>query len=1302
MSWTAESVNACFKKEELFKKFKCWCFANEQDFENIPKISKIIGINKFLKLAAKHKLTSYYNRFLSWKTSSILLVLIIAGFLKTFIESFIKTNFQFTSFEQIFINPSFLLLSVYLTVIGLLVKFILAFLTKKTRAKSIEELRKKIDIIDDNVENKKLHTSYIVFINDLAKHLGKRNFPRCIIIDNYESLDFTTKSVIYRYFKKYSNNSCGSEIWVIFDGEDGELFSTKILENKASFGYYNSQILHLRTLNKEERLALAKSIGKPDRAEFECVKSICKVSDNIEFSDFFKAYRIDHPKAPAHYGDLEFLFLLSLNSEPSVNFLNIKSVINEFSIKPGSKNSVLRNEISRQFLYGTKNAVDEFRIRISNIEAKFKPYIRKQNGTNFYVIKDTAETLTRNAASLSLPNTKLGHLFWANYFYDKLVKYRIEASWIRKLTYHLLESDLTQIENEELYKKLLIKHYQILLFTINGCIQASLYRDLIDLLGIAYLFLQEEDLKNNYIYKKNLLKECWKAYSILGSEKIMEMIIPLHSQLSLMDQAKIHEPMHPLEHIFFDLIPLSSVERNLLKLNFFQSSLGNKDIIKSISDFIKIRSIWASFELKNFINDDYQGFKFRQAYIEGEKILKELFDDVYNRLINKENSIAIIDTITLSLCIWCFALKLKPLVNIKPDMNISYHNQQLFKNDENLVKEIKKIFYDSNYKKYYDIFETLIVMVESTILIAEELKREGDGEFHNIKGINFPLSVLSHELCAISLTTIVLGYHYLSISKMITVDIKTFNKINSILKACNDTFELRLPDISDLNIFLSQNITDIIDGFLNITRILWKKLSLDNAHDYLNFRRIYFKYFISDPKDDDYEFFNKLIQSIGTTINDDTYNGFHANLLVSSILKSYGELKAYYLNKATITVLKNDFGESLKNELCYLCILDSSTYNYNLTNFLEHLLASGNLKESFLWNMFKYVPERKLAAYLLPLLNVSSRKGCSLYHSQLKKIISEFILELKNDTAKTELEALLEYFTIKEKESNIGSVNPDDIIDKWQNKRNYWMYASICDNLINAHPGHQNLLEESLQLLKRDPYHDTYSSYFLLAISVMNQLSLKKNKLNDIEIPLSYIRSSIEFWSKYNTVETNINAYEILYHYDELSTKEYLYEIQKWKIVQLERDHLKKLPELIKQGRYFNVFYDYFDTMQYWGLKTDIDSKELYDIIKTNRNKEADSIKSFKTIDFLSLHPILKKNGNVLISSQFLIACLIIFNPPNDQNPLYDEDRNRINTLAYDNLKYLYEMIINLPQLPGSIRNILKDHSDRLFVKTLV
>ena len=151
-----------------------------------------------------------------------------------------------------------------------------------------------------------------------------------------------------------------------------------------------------------------------------------------------------------------------------------------------------------------------------------------------------------------------------------------------------------------------------------------------------------------------------------------------------------------------------------------------------------------------------------------------------------------------------------------------------------------------------------------------------------------------------------------------------------------------------------------------------------------------------------------------------------------------------------------------------------------------------------------------------------------------------------------------------------------------------------------------------------------------------------------------------------NNMPANVNArvYRVLEQLEPNGQELYHAETVKWELVKLQRDHLRRLPEFLKQGRFFVVFKDYWDAMMWWGLSTELPLSEAYKGLNVDQKSMQRAVRQWKETGGVVPSPWAEVGRQPVVSAQFLYLGHYIFSPPNDEDRTLDGDRGSASTRA--------------------------------------
>lgn len=1251
MTWSAETVS--LKLEDDFPRFNRIHLASYKDNYSLPVISNLIGVRRFLKAAEEHRLLSPSALSGRWPAPVIFGVAVLLGVVLQLIP------------EPAEGGPS--TRTTYLTilasaVIGLASQYVITHLTDRTIPKKIEKLNSELEKIAAGGGDEKYHR----FIDSLARCLKGVGFPRFVIVDDYERLDLPTRGVIQRYFEQYAPDAAGSEYWVVFEGQDGDKFSSQIDDGQKFEAYRESIMLRQLFLDKEERRRLVEQLGRaPEAVHYQAVKLICKdtAKGKERVRKIVERYRRDHPKEPI-YGDLELLYLLSLATAFPGNFsLSDPDLSNRLADK-----NLVRSDVLRQFLHGTNLGLNELRDRLKSVPESFPTLLAAEETKRekkLHIVPETTLALAGTAKALALPRPGLGHLFWSLYWYNVRQQLPWEAFWVRKLNYHLKEAELFTPAGGEADKRTLNELFDALIYAVDGSLRTGVFEDVTPLLEKAPHILEMGGLTDSRPHQNRLATRCWEAYSVLGRDEILGVVFDLSALPGRQEPAAGAgaERQDLLEALFFDSMPLAPPRRAALMTDFFRRMGGDRQTVESVSDYARVRSAWLALSASPIAGVDVT--KLHRAVRRSDGTLEELTRKALNRIGSKsEESARITDIATLSLALWCNALR--------------FHHSTAY---------ITQPDHAANFK-------TLVGLATDAVLKASYIREEATIRSENFLRMDFLASGLAGELCAVALASIVMANQYLVRQGREVIDQPLLDQIKELFNFSAEISNLPLPTDLTPQKLTSSVLIKKIDAMLGFCSIVWDRFGLQRLLDFTNIRRVHFNAVCGEGKHASERSFDSLLESVGSAINDRGFTGLIANLVVADCLRQAGEIEAYYLRQAGLIALEGDFGPRLKQELSFAVIDEIHNLGYDLDEFLESVLEENGRNECFLLSLLDRLPEGYAGGRVLALTNAPSPSTPPEVVAKLEATIASYVERIRRPDEKREVDGLLRYFSLAEKVRRKEAADSSEILDSWKGLKDLPIYADVLDLIIANGSAPPEVFSESLSALDHDPLQDSYTSHLFLAMRrALHFLKSGEADEDARAILVRYLRTGVERWKSELTAEVNVEIYRLLMSLDPEKKLYYFSEVQNWQYVALRRTQLERLPQLVAAGKFFLIFFDYTQTMLPWGLASDMEAKEFHARLAAPPEQKKERLIVWKNGGGEVPEPL---GGGDSVSGEFICLGHCLFNAPDDQGANFHDDREAFNRAAYRAISDLLDLITDLPALPNSIKELLQNYSKRL------
>lgn len=1263
-SWSSQMVND--KVKNHLSHFNRFCLADQINFGKLPLIADFIGRKFFLKAAVDNKLTTSFIGLKNWFTPMIILVAVIIGIGLKALEIILKYKTEALKNQpaEILFDPMFIGITTSLIFLGLVSKQISIYLSTKTESKSIDNFKEQLE----NEQVRK--TNFDKFINKLARKLVTKEFPRFVIIDNFGRLDEITRTVILKYFQNYARHRVGSEYWVVFETEGYERLSSRLDAGSCTYAIGRSEQFRQRLLNTDEKQKLITSLGLADNPEdFISVKDLCKGNEQTRQSlnELFQNYRSLNPKQGNRYGSIDFLYLISLTAYPGKTPLDERFLIDKLSVKSGLDSFLLD-----KLLVGTRRQKIEFKKMLASIRKDFDYRIILEDKDDPYRLTLTSEIarfLETNANSLDLPPAGLGHLFWSLFWYNKFRNAPVQAFFIRKLAYHISKIDLMGLEKDDQLRKIVRDIFEAHLFIIDGAMKICLFEIIPALIQNVVYLMDDDNYEPMDSDRKRLYERAWEAYLTLGEENILELILDIFQFAPASTRLPVEAESNPLDVLYFESTIMNDVKRATLANSYDNATFGNPNSLAAISNYAKSRSGWFATTLLHMTDrlDRFKSMNIVQASIEVLRSFYKLNERCQSRVLNGvSNHRRVIDILSLSLLQWSSGLSTKMILNLSAKENI------------NLQEHINR----------------LVDSAENMVILANELKTRDDNQKTNTE-FDYLLSVLLQDICLVSISSILIAERSLEDYNIIIFNNEIFGKIDRVINDINSLFDFEIPGLDKLQDLRSSILCEKIDSLLKLCCIIYRRFKLTLLHDFLELRRLQFTRICLGVNLSASERIRNFSDSLSTMVDKRDYTGIIANFVLANTLHEAIELRAHYVQNGCKLAIESKCGDVLKRELSIVAISETHSLNTDPLIFIEHIFDSSTVKNNFLDNLLDEVLEKDFNSIILCFLNTVDKTTSEKARADLYNVIEKKVQNLSPSDLKKDLSALIDYFKFKKVVRSGDKLDVGGIIKEWEDRKHLWMYIGVINLILENGYSFDKIADEVFSALNHDPIIDNINVNFLLALNTVGKLAHSKIYDERFKIALEYLRKSMPMWKKHSTVETNLRAYKMLCEVDAQNKDVYLNEIMHWQVVKIERDHLRRLPIMAAQGKYFLIFYDYFESMVFWGLGTEIPFNDLYNKLNISPKNKIEYLSEWKVSDAEVPNPWVINNNQRCLSSEFLSIGHFLFNPPVSIDSQFNDDRQRVNMIAKKHLKELINLICNLPKLPFSIRILIERFSKR-------
>ncbi len=679
--------------------------------------------------------------------------------------------------------------------------------------------------------------------------------------------------------------------------------------------------------------------------------------------------------------------------------------------------------------------------------------------TSVRVAPEAAMVLAGQADLLTLPSPGLGHLFWCLFWRDTWKAGSVEAFWMRKIIHHLERAQADAIQEDGMHASALEQLQDVNLFAIDGALESCLFQKPLPLLSRAVRLVN--DTPPSAQKMDMLLAKAWECYPILGEAGAEdanapgpakgEAIEPLATVLlhtHAVRQSNLHiaaDPAAggPLLELFLDSMAAPELQHAGFRneaVNWFSSRQG-----QPTCDYARARSAWLAFT----ICPSWPGRRAADGGSpqESTSSFDELEAALFARLQDPRTaSSRATDLITLSLTLWCRGLLVsfrEKAVEWGQALGRRHAGQEAGLGD--LIEYLKILGETSTASGRDAQLRQLAESALEAVRLADELRQRPS---RLAPQCDLFSQALAREICAVALSAILTACHYLNTQHAHRPSEEAIQAIDKVFRSVAASLSYGFPDVRNAEVLLSHELNKKVDDLLNLCILVWDTFGLTQLRDLLSLRRVHFFAVCQELKPHDYTAFRNLTESAGAAIGRRDFTGLIANCILADCLEPAAELASHYLCRAADVALGGNFGAELKCGFALVAIEKAHALDFDLSSFLEQILEREAAGDSFLARHFRKCPEDGVCGLALRLLNASARTKTVALASAVREIITGAVEHLKTGSVREELESLLELYELRAEFRAGRTVDLEQRLQKWENRKEIWLYAWLLEMLI--------------------------------------------------------------------------------------------------------------------------------------------------------------------------------------------------------------------------------------------------------------
>jgi hypothetical protein len=627
MTWSASAADEVVKACTRIPRHH---LAPEPRVDGFPQIVELISKRRLIALAQKTEAVGPLRALSRRSTLTAVLALLVVGALAAVLQVSTKTLGG---------------IGILVPICGALA-FGLAFLSQEVslplkRSERSADEKRLLDALDKAAREHPQH--WTALIERLSEELAVAKRDRAVIIDDFGRLDPLTRDTVCHYLKHRSQPADAQEVWVVFE-DAGQASLSKEISLDRTGGRRSRRVrmeLLRQTLLDEQAMSrLASEVGRPERVDFRRVKSIVgQDSDAVEeYTKLLEGQLGAQESDGRAYGPLELAYLLAVQHRTGAWTFREQELVSDLSSKRLSAHpevlqvllpdaTLNRSEVDdavQRLKLDLGRMLDTERLALDEIE----------------LVTEAADVLIESRGQYKLPAKDVVHLYWALYWYSKLVGAPdADAYRIRKLGQHLVWAARPGALEVGLGEEVERRFCEALIWTARALLAASLPDDVRTLLERA------ERETSSPEERARLRAVCWQAYAVLGDDDLLGLILRLHPGSTGVPPS-VTDP----EYLFVESLRFAgSTVRSRSELSSRLLSLD-----REISIYGQVRGLWLALTLDTVIS----GYWSRFTQISGDAAdnTQALVRQALGLLDDPARPRASLAALSVSMGVWCFAL----------------------------------------------------------------------------------------------------------------------------------------------------------------------------------------------------------------------------------------------------------------------------------------------------------------------------------------------------------------------------------------------------------------------------------------------------------------------------------------------------------------------------------------------------------------------------------------------------------------------------------------------------------------------
>jgi hypothetical protein len=277
-----------------------------------------------------------------------------------------------------------------------------------------------------------------------------------------------------------------------------------------------------------------------------------------------------------------------------------------------------------------------------------------------------------------------------------------------------------------------------------------------------------------------------------------------------------------------------------------------------------------------------------------------------------------------------------------------------------------------------------------------------------------------------------------------------------------------------------------------------------------------------------------------------------------------------------------------------------------------------------------------------------------------------------------------------------GRPDFDAAIGWWKDREKTGLYAWVLHRFVQREETSAAATELAHEYFREHPETPRGTGPIFLALDLVERLGAETGG-KWLEWLLGYLERSHVKWGPGLPADSNTQLLDLLVRHGVGDVAAHREQLATWVELREQREAMDKLPHLVARGRHFLVVWHYYERLAAFGLET-VPSTDPNALISMSHAHQDELLLEWQARGRPVPAVVVRAEEGRRLSGEFLRYGRMLFRPRAD--PEFDGElelaRGEFNEAAAAALPAVYELLIDSPAMPESLRSLLEDHRRKL------